>query len=107
MSNSSNINESDSRLDEARKYLVDLLRAFGELNIRLGKDYGTKAGNIHSSVNSYVKQQMDQVRMPFPFDEAKKKNKRIINKSLGRDHLCVIINEALMEYMEAYLDEMG
>ena len=73
MSNSNNINESGSRLDEARKYLVDLLRAFGELNIRLGKDYGTKAGNIHSSVNSYVKQQMDQVRMPFPFDEAKKK----------------------------------
>lgn len=107
MSNSNNINESGSRLDEARKNLVDLLRAFGELNIRLGKDYGTKTGNIHSSVNSYVKQQMDQVRMPFPFDEAKKKNKRIINKSLGRDHLCVIINEALMEYMEAYLDEMG
>lgn len=107
MSNSNNINKSGSRLDEARNYLTDILRAFGELNIRLGKDYGTKTGNIHSSVNSYVKHQMDQVRMPFPFDEAKKKNKRIINKSLGRGHLCVIINEALMKYMEAYVDEMG
>lgn len=104
--NDININK-DKRLDSGRKYLVELLKAFGELNIRLGKEFGTDTKNIHTSVNTYVKQVMDMARMPFPFDEAKKKSRKNINKTLSVSQISFIINEALMEYMEAYMDEMG
>ncbi len=96
----------DNRLEKATKYLVELLRAFGELNIRLSREY-VDDSMCHITINSYVKQQMDMARMPFPFDDAKKKNKRNINKTLKRGHICVIVNEALMDYMDAYIEKMG
>ncbi len=95
-----------NRLDKSTQYLVELLRAFGELNVRLSQE--PVAGSLsHLSVISYVKHQMDMAKMPFPFDEARKKNKRNINKSLKRGHITVIVNEAVMEYMDAYIEIIG
>lgn len=97
----------DKRLDSARKYLVELLKAFGELNIRLGIEVDTDTEHIHKSISTNVKYVLDMAGMPFPFDEAKKKSRKNINKNLTANQVIFIINEALMEYMETYLEEMG
>ncbi len=60
----------------------------------------------HITINSYVKQQMDMARMPFPFDDGKKKNKRNINKTLKRGHICVIVNEAFLKNYKGVRSEM-
>ena len=94
--------EMESRFENAKLYLIDLLRAYGHrpvvVKVRMdGEPVEVMAKNM-------VKKQLTAAGILFPYGEGNKPNQHTINTALDTDMLSVIFYEALFEFESAYIE---
>ena len=92
----------NERFENAKLYLIDLLRAYGHraviVKVRMdGEPVEVMAKNM-------VKKQLTAAGILFPYGEGNKPNQHTINTALDTDMLSVIFYEALFEFESAYIE---
>lgn len=88
---------------QATEYLKDLLRAYGGRSIIVKI---TEEGEVMVMAKNFVRRQLTEVEILFPYNEVRKRNPRPINHGLDRDMLSVIFHEALIDFELAYLEDI-
>lgn len=92
-----------SRFDTAKLYLIDLLRAYGHrpIIVKIKRD----GEEVEVMARTFVKRQLTEAGIMFPYNELKKKNTKIPNSDLDNDELSIIFHRAVFELEAAYVEE--
>jgi hypothetical protein len=94
-----------SKLDfeNAKLYLIDLLRAYGHrLIIVKIKQNGEE---VEVMARTFVKHQLTTAGIEFPYNELNKNCTKIINPDLDNDELSILFHRAVFYLETAYLEE--
>ena len=94
-----------SKLDfeNAKLYLIDLLRAYGHrLIIVKIKQNGEE---VEVMARTFVKHQLTTAGIEFPYNELNKNCTKIINPDLDNDELSILFHRAVFNLETAYLEE--
>ena len=93
----------ESRFENAKLFLIDLLRAYGHKMIIVKiKQNGEE---VEVMARTFVKRQLTAAGIEFPYNEINKKCSKIINNDLDNDELSIIFHRAVFDLESAYVEE--
>ena len=93
----------ENRFEIAKQYLIDLLRAYGHrpIIVKIKRD----GEEVEVMARTFVKRQLTEAGIMFPYNELNKKNTKIVNSELENDELSIIFHKAVFEIEAAYVEE--
>ena len=93
----------ENRFEIAKQYLIDLLRAYGHrpIIVKIKQD----GEEVEVMARTFVKRQLTEAGIMFPYNELNKKNTKIVNSALENDELSIIFHKAVFEIEAAYVEE--
>lgn len=93
----------ESRFENTKSYLIDLLRAYGSRSIIVM--IRPNGEEVEVMARTFVKRQLTAAGISFPYNEIRKKCTRILNFELDNEELCIIFHQAVFELEAAYVEE--
>ena len=93
----------DSRFENTKLYLIDLLRAYGHkmIIVKIKQD----GEEVEVMARTFVKRQLTAAGIDFPYNEINKRCSKIINNDLDDDELSIIFHRAVFDLESAYVEE--
>lgn len=93
----------ENRFENAKLYLIDLLRAYGRrpIVVKIREDGEV----IEVMALTFVRHQLASVGILFPFNETNERTSRIINYNIDDIELCIAFHKAVFELETAYIED--
>ena len=93
----------ESRFENAKAYLIDLLRIYGHrlVIVKIKQD----GEEVEVMARTFVKRQLMAAGIEFPWNELNKRSLKIKNPELDDDELSILFHRAVFELESAYVEE--
>ena len=93
----------NERFDNAKLYLIDLLRIYGHrpIIVKIKQD----GEEVEVMARTFVRRQLTAADIEFPWNELNKRSAKIKNPELDDDELSILFHRAVFDLESAYIEE--
>ena len=93
----------NERFDNAKLYLIDLLRIYGHrpIIVKIKQD----GEEVEVMARTFVRRQLTAADIEFPWNELNKRSAKIKNPELDDDELSILFHRAVFDLESAYVEE--
>ena len=93
----------ESRFENAKLYLIELLRIYGHrpIIVKIKQD----GEEVEVMARTFVRRQLTAAEIEFPWNELNKRSPKIKNPELDDDELSLLFHRAVFKLETAYVEE--